>query len=87
VQAGAVKAHREEHDVDSSVSPAQKGDDMTIRALKEPRLTTRALAEAGGGFAGGAFLGGAYFGLTGAVLGSILGFVIGLLATRGRSGR
>lgn len=44
------------------------------------RLSARTLLEAGGAFAGGAFLAGAYFGVVGAVLGSLAGFVV-VLAT------
>lgn len=49
---------------------------MNNGASKHSRLSARTLLEAGGAFAGGAFLAGAYFGMVGAVLGSLVAFVV-----------
>jgi hypothetical protein len=49
---------------------------MNSGASRYSRLSALTLLEAGGAFAGGAFLAGAYFGMVGAVVGSLVGFVV-----------
>ena len=45
-------------------------------------FSNRALLQAGGSFAGAGFLAGAYFGLTGAIMASVLAFVVTLFLYR-----
>ncbi len=66
---------------------------MNSGTSRYSRLSALTLLEAGGAFAGGAFLAGTYFGMVGAVLGSLVGFVVvlttstNLAATAKQAGR
>jgi hypothetical protein len=72
--------------MDAAAIPGGNAESRSSVRTSNARLSAPKLLQAGGAFAGASFLGGTYFGLIGAVVGSVLGFAVILLAN-GRSTR